>query len=150
MARRTFFSFNYQRDIFRVNIVRNSNMIEGAAAAGWHDGSLWEKAKITGPDAVRRLIDSGLQNTSATVVCIGAQTANRRWINYEIDKSVERGNKLLGLRIHALRAPPTNMADAPGATPQRLIELRTKIIDFTTAAKLGEEIEALFPKRIFI
>jgi hypothetical protein len=147
MARRAFFSFHYQRDIFRVNIVRNSNLIAGAAAAGWHDASLWERAKTTGPDAIRKLIDAGLERTTATVVCIGAQSANRQWIDYEIDQSVARGNKLLGVRIHHLAAPPTNVADRPGATPARLTKFGTKIIDFSTAAKLGEEIEQLFRLR---
>lgn len=150
MARRVFFSFHYQRDIWRVNIVRNSNMIDGASAAGWHDASLWEEAKAKGDAAVKRLIDDGLTNTSATVVCIGAQTSGRRWINYEIDQSVARGNKLLGLRIHSLKGP-NGLADAPGQTPQKLLNLGVRVIDFTSAADLGREVEALFgPKRILI
>ncbi len=148
MARRAFFSFHYQRDIFRVNIVRNSNLFEGASAAGWHDASLWEEAKAKGDTAVKRLIDNGLQNTSVTVVCIGAQTANRRWINYEIDASLARGNKLLGLRIHGIKAPPTNQADAAGAVPARLTAAGTRIVSFTSAANLGREIEALFGPKL--
>ena len=37
MARKVFFSFHYRRDLWRVNIVRNSGAIEGVAAAGFHD-----------------------------------------------------------------------------------------------------------------
>jgi len=144
MARRVFFSFHYQRDIWRVNIVRNSNMITGAAAAGWHDASLWEEAKARGASAVQRLIDHGLEQTSATVVCIGAQTSNRQWINYEISKSIERGNKLLGLRIAHLKAPPSNTADTQGPAPKKLIDAGAPIIDFTTADALGEAVEGLF------
>lgn len=34
MARRVFCNFHYQRDIWRENIVRKSNMIEGTSTAG--------------------------------------------------------------------------------------------------------------------
>lgn len=45
MARRVFFSFHYQRDIWRVNQIRNIGEIVGTAAVGFHDASLWEEAK---------------------------------------------------------------------------------------------------------
>lgn len=45
MARRTFFSFHYQRDIWRVNQIRNISNITGYSAAGFQDASLWEEAK---------------------------------------------------------------------------------------------------------
>jgi hypothetical protein len=147
MARRVFFSFHYQRDIWRMNIVRNSNMIDGAAAAGWHDASLWEEAKAKGPAAVQRLIDGGLAHTTVTVVCIGALTAGRRWVDYEIDKSIERGNKLLGLRINHLKAPPANAPDPAGIVPKRLAGAGARVVTFTTADALGREVEGLFAAR---
>lgn len=143
MARRVFFSFHYQRDIWRVNIVRNSNLIDGASAAGWHDASLWEEAKAKSDGAVRRLIDAGLTNTSATVVCIGAKTAGRRWINYEIDKSIDRGNKILGLRIHHLKGA-NQLSDMRGDVPRKLLDRGVKIVDFTTSDELGRQVELLF------
>ena len=51
MARKVFFSFHYQRDLWRVNVVRNSGVIDGVAAAGFHDASLWEETKKKGDDA---------------------------------------------------------------------------------------------------
>ena len=48
MARRAFFSFHYQRDIWRVNQVRNIPNVTGCAAAGFQDASLWEEAKRKG------------------------------------------------------------------------------------------------------
>jgi hypothetical protein len=143
MARRVFFSFHYQRDIWRANIVRNSNTIDGAAAAGWHDASLWEEAKRKGDAAIKKLIDEALKNTSATVVCIGAQTSTRKYINYEIEKSIERGNKLIGVRINHLKDKSGN-ADIPGAIPAKLQEAGAPIITFTSADDLGREIETLF------
>ena len=38
-------------------------------------------------------------NTSVTVACIGARTASRRWVNYELEASAARGNGLLGVYL---------------------------------------------------
>ncbi|MDZ5088958.1 TIR domain-containing protein, partial [Mycolicibacterium parafortuitum] len=37
---------------------------------------------------------------TVTAVLIGAETSNRRWVNYEIRESLARGNGLLGIYIH--------------------------------------------------
>lgn len=102
MARRVFFSFHYQ-DIFRVNVVRNSGVVLGNAAAGFHDASLWEKTKRRGSIAVKRLIDRGLDGTSVTCVLIGQKTADRKFVTYEIEQSVQRGNGLLGIHINSIK-----------------------------------------------
>ena len=146
MAARTFFSFHYQRDIWRVNIVRNSNMIDGAAAAGWHDASLWEEAKRKGDAAIKRMIDGALERTTATVVCIGARTAYRTYVDYEIRKSEERGNLIIGVHISHLK-DQTGQPDTRGPVPQRLLSIGAKIIDFTTADALGREIAAGLQRR---
>ncbi len=103
MARRVFFSFHYQNDLWRVNQIRNAHVVEGTAAAGFQDASLWKKTKLKGDAAIKRLIDDGLVGTSVTVVLIGTETANRKYVQYEIEKSIERGNGLLGIYIHQLK-----------------------------------------------
>ena len=103
MARNVFFSFHYQRDIWRVNQIRNIPNIIGHSAAGFKDASIWEEAKKKGDAAIKKLIDEGLKNTSVTVVCIGAKTAGRKYINYEIDQSINRGNGIVGIQIHHLK-----------------------------------------------
>jgi hypothetical protein len=45
MARRVFFSFHYQRDIWRINQIRSIPNVTGCAAAGFQDASLWEEAR---------------------------------------------------------------------------------------------------------
>src|SRR5246127_5543228 len=103
MARSVFFSFHYQNNVVRVNQIRNLPEIVDRAAAGFKDSSLWEEAKKKSDDAVKALIDNGLHGTSVTVVCIGGQTAGRKFINYEIQKSIDRGNGLVGVQIHHLK-----------------------------------------------
>ena len=45
-------------------------------------------------------IKDQLNGTSVTVVLIGAETSKRKWIKYEIDESLKKGNGLLGVYIH--------------------------------------------------
>ena len=48
MARRVFFSFHYDRDIWRANQVRNCNVVAGTDVAGFFDHSEYEEAKKKG------------------------------------------------------------------------------------------------------
>ncbi|MGH3881019.1 MAG: TIR domain-containing protein [Actinophytocola sp.] len=73
MARQTFFSFHYDRDIFRVNTVRNTYAFRRLAHQGIFDHSLWERTKLSGDAALRRLIDGGLRGASVTVVLVGLE-----------------------------------------------------------------------------
>jgi len=102
MARRVFFSFHFERDVWRASQVRNSWVTQHREAAGFFDASLWEEAKAKGKAAIKKLIDDALVNTSVTAVLIGAETSSRTYVQYEIDKSIERGSGLLGVRIHKL------------------------------------------------
>ena len=119
--RNVFFSFHYQRDIWRANVVRNSGAVIGESAAGFRDASLWEEAKKKGDRAIKNLIDEGLKGTTVTVVLIGAETANRAYVTYEIEKSIERKNGLLGLRIHNIK-DQNGRTDVMGSIPAKLID----------------------------
>ena len=116
-VRRVFFSFHYQRDIWRVNQVRNHWVAkDDRQAAGYFDGSLWEKAQTDGKLKVKRLIENGLNGASVTCVLIGAETYTRYWVHYEIFRSIELGKGVFGLRIHGLK-DKDGRADSPGLSP---------------------------------
>jgi len=102
-TRFVYFSFHYERDIHRVNVVKNHGMTKGYETKGYFDGSLEEKAKKESIMAVKRAINGGLKNTSVTCVLIGNQTFQRAWVDYEVFKSVERGNGVFGVRIHNIQ-----------------------------------------------
>lgn len=116
MARRTFFSFHYERDIWRANVVRNSWVTREREASGFFDASLWEEAKRKGDAAIRRMIDAGLANTSVTCVLIGAETADRDYVAYEIEQSYNAGKGLLGVRIHSVK-DRFSQTDFAGSNP---------------------------------
>ena len=82
---------------------------------------MWEEAKRKGDDAIRRLIDDGLIGTTVTAVLIGWETWARRWVNYEIERSLARGNGLVGVFIHQIR-DQYGRPDLVGRIPQLLID----------------------------
>ena len=113
MVRRVFFAFHYERDIWRANQVRNSWVTKpDREAAGFWDAADWEKVQKEGDEAIKRWIDGQLDGTSVTVVLIGKETSSREWVRYEVRKSHERGNGLLGVYIH-------NLKDETGNTDQQ-------------------------------
>lgn len=103
MTKRVFFSFHYE-DVktFRANVVRNHGLTKETGLAGFFDASIWEDAKLHGDASVKRLITTNLTNTSVTCVLIGSNTWSRRWVRYEILKSFEKGNLLLGVHINGI------------------------------------------------
>jgi Thoeris protein ThsB, TIR-like domain len=141
MARRVFFSFHYQRDIWRVNQIRSIPNVTGCVAAGFQDGSIWEEAKKKGDAAIKALINKGLESTSVTVVCVGCKTAGRKYINYEIDQSIGRGNGIVAVQVHHLEDSDRNR-DPAGAIPARIESNGYKAYKYVGHKKLGEWIEA--------
>jgi hypothetical protein len=105
MAKRVFFSFHYQDVIdFRANVVRNHWLTKSDREdAGFFDASIWETAKRESPLALKRLINGELKYTTATTVLIGSETYARRWVRYEIVKSMEKENRILGVHINGIK-----------------------------------------------
>ena len=100
--RGVYFSFDYQRDLHRVNTIRQLPQIIAGAAAGFQSAKIWQEAKPNGDEAVHGLINDALSGTSVTVVCVGQMTAHRKYIVYELERSFERGNGLVGITINHL------------------------------------------------
>lgn len=117
MARTVFFSFHYQRDIMRAQVVKQHYLTKGNyTAAGFFDGSLEEKAKKDGDDVVRKMINAGLKGCTVLCVLIGKETYTRRWVDYEVFKSIELGMGVLGIRIHQIPDPHQGV-DLAGPNP---------------------------------
>lgn len=112
MARKVFFSFHYKNDVSRANIVRNSWVTKpDTQAAGFVDAADFEKVEKQGATAIKRWIDDQLNGTSVTVVLIGSDTCNRDYVKYELQKSFEKGNGIVGIYIHQLKDLQGNVSD---------------------------------------
>lgn len=103
MARRVFFSFHYD-DVFRANQVRNSWVTQGKEAAGFIDKAEFEKVEKRGQKAIENWINQQLNGTSVTVVLIGPETLNRYYVHYEICQSLNKGNSIIGVKIHNINS----------------------------------------------
>lgn len=112
--RYVFFSFHYENDIWRVNQVRNNWVTKGNfASAGYVDAAEFEEVKKKGDEAIKRWIDNQLYGTSVTVVLLGDDTLSRPYVQYEIQKSIDRGNAIIGIKIDWLK----NKDGEYGGTP---------------------------------
>lgn len=100
MTRKSFFSFHYEPDVWRVSQVRNIGLVEGNQPASDND---WEAVKKGGERAIEAWIATQMSGRTCTVVLIGENTAKRKWIDYEITKAWNDGMGVVGVYIHNLK-----------------------------------------------
>ena len=100
MARRAFYSFHFKPDNWRASQVRNMGVVEGNKPVSDND---WENVKKKGDSGIKKWINGQLSGKSCTIVLIGTNTAGRKWIKYEIEKSWNDGKGVLGIYIHNLK-----------------------------------------------
>ncbi|NEN05320.1 TIR domain-containing protein [Diaminobutyricibacter tongyongensis] len=112
MAKTVFYSFHYERDVNRVQLVRNINALEGQPVL---NAQSWEEVQRKGSAAIQTWINDNMAYKRAVIVLIGQQTSSRPWVIYEIQKAWADKKPLLGVRIHGLSS--FGAADSPGANP---------------------------------
>lgn len=103
--RRVFFSFHYQEDIWRANQIRNSWMYlsdQNREGVGFFDGSIWESKRRESDVSLKNLIREGVENTSVTCVLAGTFTYLRRWVRYEICRSVLKANGIITVNVNRM------------------------------------------------
>lgn len=98
--RNVFYSFHYSNDAWRASQVRNMGVITGNSPCSDND---WESIKRGGDKAIERWIEGQMDGRTCTVVLVGENTADRKWIDYEIKRTWERGKGLVAVRIHGLK-----------------------------------------------
>jgi hypothetical protein len=119
-----FFSFHFDRDAWRVGQVRNSVITMQKSV--FLDKADWESVKRNGDAAIERWIDDQLKGASVTVVLIGRETSQRRWVGYELIQSWAQNKGILGIYIH-------NCKDKDSQTDQQ------GNLDFNINFKRGSE-----------
>ncbi|WP_376746217.1 TIR domain-containing protein [Epilithonimonas hominis] len=76
----------------------------------------WETIKRGGDTEIKNWINNNIDNKSCVVVLIGSETANRKWVKYEIERAWNEGKGLLGIYIHNLNCPKNGKC-VPGKNP---------------------------------
>lgn len=114
--RRVFFSFHYQRDVRRIQQVRNSWVVrsEGEAQPFYDAADFEEATRRAG--GIQKWIDDQLRGCSVTAVLYGRETFERKWVKYEIEQSDKKKMGILAIAIHGIR-DPVNGNDLPGRNP---------------------------------
>ena len=112
MAKTVFYSFHYDRDVHRVQLVRNINALEGQPLL---NAQAWESVRRKGKQAIENWINEQMAYKKAVIVLVGQETAGRKWVNYEINKAWSDKKPLLGVRIHGLSS--MGSVDRPGRSP---------------------------------
>ena len=75
-------------------------VVEGNQPASDND---WETITGGGDDKIKKWIADQLTGRSCAVLLIGTNTANRKWINYEIISAWDGSKGVLGVYIHNLK-----------------------------------------------
>lgn len=101
MKRKIFYSFHYDNDVMRVQQIRNIGVLDGNEPVS---SNKWEEIKRT-EQGVKNWINENLKGKSCLIVLVGSETANRKWVKYEIQRAWESGLAVVGIYIHRLKCP---------------------------------------------
>lgn len=111
--RQIFYSFHFDNDVMRVQLVRNMGVVEGNTPVS---PNTWEEVKQKGNASIEKWIDENLKQKSCLIVLIGKETANRKWVKYEIEKAWKDGKGIFAINVHNLNCP-RNGKGTKGANP---------------------------------
>lgn len=103
MNRKVFLSFQYEEEVGRTNVVKETLQMQNKHDLKFIRRNDYKKLKEQGLDCLYNEIDRSLEETSVTVVLIGQNTFKSQSVNYSIMKSLERGNSILGIKIHSIK-----------------------------------------------
>ncbi len=116
MARRLFFSFHFERDVWRVQQVRQSWRFTDLELPTFYNATQWEDVKRGGDAAIKKFINDGISRATCTVLLVGAQTASRDWVKYEIQESYKADKGLVTVYIHDIKNQ-SQQTDTRGVNP---------------------------------
>ncbi|ROR72392.1 TIR domain-containing protein [Bogoriella caseilytica] len=106
MAKSVFYSFHYDNDVYRVQLVRQIDALTGAPEI---TGQNWEEVRFKTEAAIQNWIDKEMNYKKAVIVLIGRRTAKRQYVQYEVERAWSMKKPLLGVRIHGL----ASLSDGP-------------------------------------
>lgn len=98
--RQVFFSFEFNKDVWRAGQVRNMGKISDDSTFSDNE---WEEVKTKDTKIIKKWIDNQMAMRSCIVVLIGSTTSTRPWVKYEIEKAYELDKGIVGIYVHNLK-----------------------------------------------
>lgn len=138
--RQVFYSFHFDKDVFRVQQIRNMGVLDGDEPASPNE---WEKLQKT-DGGVKKWIDNNMNYRSCVIVLIGEDTAKRPWVDYEIRKAWNDKKGILGIYVHNLCCPKKTKETGVGTCKQGSNPFDN--IKFTTGSKMSSVVKCYNPK----
>lgn len=108
MAKHVFLSF-VEEDITRVHLFRGQAKNQNSTLA-FDDYSVKVAINSTNAAYIKTLITEKIRSASVTIVLLGPTTRSSDWVTWEINKAVELGKKVFGVRLYSDRLCPTPAA----------------------------------------
>jgi len=100
MTRHVFYSLHYEQDRARAELVRN---IPGLVPNLEAKPAEWDTIRRSGDFAFKRWFEQQIKGRSCLIVLIGAETAARPRVHYEIERWSQLKLGMLGVHIHQLK-----------------------------------------------
>lgn len=104
LAKHIFLSF-VEEDLTSVNLFRGQAKNKNSALT-FDDFSVKDPYNSTNAAYIRARITEKIRAASVTIVMIGTHTASSQWVDWEIEKSYELGNRVFGVRLGPYVATP--------------------------------------------
>jgi hypothetical protein len=137
-TRKIFYSFHFDNDVMRVQMVRNMGVVEGNTPVA---PNTWEEVKKKGESAIETWIDDNMKNKSCLIVLIGTDTYKRPWVQYEIKKAWKDGKGILGIHVNNLKCP-NNGTCTQGKNPFEGIQFPLNGVEVTPAVYAPKSTDA--------
>ena len=131
--RQVFFSFHFDNDSWRAGQVKNMGKVSDSSTFSAND---WEEVKEKSDEKIKQWIDEQMQMRSCLVVLIGKNTANRKWVKYEIEKAYELNKGIVGVYINKLKNV-LGEQDSEGDNPFDFKIAGVKLSDYVKCFKSG-------------
>lgn len=65
----------------------------------FHDRHLLDPVDSTNDQYIKRCINNELKGTSVTVVIVGENTKDSEWVDYEVQRSLDKGNGIVAVKL---------------------------------------------------
>lgn len=124
----------------RAWVVKNSQVTKDREDAGFLDSSAFEEARRKDPDTLKRFLRKEMEGSSVVCVLVGAETALRRWVRFEIMQGILDERGIFGIRIHTIADLNGRNANA-GPNPFDLlgVYVNDKKMYFTERASVSDK-----------